>query len=90
MILSINSLYQLIMGVEYMSQENHGKAHTVVEIFRVGLSGSAQSEIGENNFKKLEMLINETIQEERKKAANLVDEVVKTLRKDIDIPELGM
>ncbi|MCK4585889.1 MAG: hypothetical protein KAU29_01005 [Gammaproteobacteria bacterium] len=73
-----------------MTQENRSRAHKVVETFRGELSDSVQSEIGESGFKKLTLMINETIQEDRKETAALVEEVVKTLRKDIDIPELGM
>ncbi len=73
-----------------MAQDNHSRARKVVETFRIGLSESAQSEIGEDNFEKLAKLINEMIQEDRKEAANLVEGVVKNLRKGIDIPELGM
>ena len=73
-----------------MTQESQNRARKVVEAFKLRLSVSAQSEVGENNFEKLAVLINEAIQEDRKEAANLVDEVAKTLRRDIDIPELGM
>ena len=65
-------------------------AHKLVENFRKELSDSAQSEIGESGFEKLALMINEAIQEDRRITANVLDEVVKTLRKDIDIPELGM
>ena len=73
-----------------MAQENQIRAHKLVESFREGLSDGVQSDIGESGFKKLTLMINEAIQEDRKEAANLVEGVVKTLRKDIDIPELGM
>ncbi len=73
-----------------MTQENTSRAHKVVETFREELSDSVQSEIGESGFKKLTLMINGAIQEDRKETATLVEEVVKTLRKDIDIPELGM
>ncbi len=73
-----------------MTQENHSRARKVVETFRAGLSDNTQSEIGESGFEKLTMMINEVIQEDHKEAANLVEDLVKTLRKDIDIPELGM
>jgi len=49
-----------------------------------------QSEIGESSFDKLALMINEAIQEDRRVTANMLAEVVKTLRKDIEIPELGM
>jgi hypothetical protein len=69
-----------------MTQENRSRAHKIVETFRGELSDSVQSDIGEGGFKKLTLMINEGIQEDRKE----VEEVVKALRKDIDIPELGM
>ena len=73
-----------------MAQENRSRVHKLVETFREQLSGSVQSEIGESGFKELTLMINEMIQEDRKETASLVEEVVKTLRKDVDIPELGM
>lgn len=73
-----------------MAQENRIRAHKLVESFRERLSDSVQSEIGESGFEKLVLMINEVIQEDRKETANLVEEVVKTLRKDIELPELGM
>ncbi len=73
-----------------MTQENRSRAHKIVETFRGELSDSVQSDIGEGGFKKLTLMINEGIQEDRKETATLVEEVVKKLRKDIDIPELGM
>jgi len=73
-----------------MAQENRIRAHKLVESFRERLSDSVQSEIGESGFEKLVVMINEVIQEDRKETANLVEEVVKTLRKDIELPELGM
>ncbi len=73
-----------------MAQENRIRAHKLVESFREQLSDSVQSEIGESGFKELTLMINEMIQEDRKETANLVEEVVKTLRKNIEIPELGM
>ena len=73
-----------------MKHENHDRSQNVVEKFRIGLSEDAQSEVGENNFEKLTLLINEALQEDRKEAADKIEEVLKSLRKDIDIPELGM
>ena len=73
-----------------MAQENRIRAHKLVESFRERLSDGVQSEIGESGFEKLVLMINEVIQEDRKETANLVEEVVKTLRKDIELPELGM
>jgi len=73
-----------------MAQGNQGREYKIVETFRAELSGSVQSEIGEHRFEKLSLMINEAIQKDRKMTANLVEELVKTLRKDIEIPELGM
>ena len=73
-----------------MTEENRNRAHKLVETFRNELSDNVQSEIGEHRFEKLSLMINEAIQKDRKMTANLVEELVKTLRKDIEIPELGM
>ena len=73
-----------------MTQNNQSRAKKLVESFRNELSDSVQSEIGESGFEKLSLMINELIQEDRKEVVVLVEEVVKTLRKDIEIPELGM
>jgi hypothetical protein len=73
-----------------MTQENRSRAHMLVETFRSELSDSVQSEISESAFEKLILMINEAIQEDRRLTANMLNEVVKTLRKDIEIPELGM
>ena len=73
-----------------MSEETQVRAKKIVETFKLELSKSAKSEVGENNFEKLTMLVNEAIQEERKEVASLIEGVVKTLRKEVDIPELGM
>ena len=71
-------------------EEDRNRAHKLVQAFREELSDSVQSEIGERGFEKLTLMINEAIQEDRKMVVNLVEEVVKTLRKDIEIPELGL
>ena len=73
-----------------MTQNNQSRAKSLVESFRNELSDSVQSEIGERGFEKLSLMINELIQEDRKEVVVLVEEVVKTLRKDIEIPELGI
>lgn len=73
-----------------MRKESRSRAHKLVETFRGELSHSVQSEIGDSAFAKLELMINGVVQEDRKLTANLVEEVVKTLRKDIEIPDLGM
>lgn len=73
-----------------MTQENQSRVHKLVESFRSELSDSVQSEIGESRFEKLMLMINEAIQEDRRVTADMLDGVVKTLRKDIEIPELGM
>jgi len=73
-----------------MAQENLSRARKLVETFKGELSDSVNSEIGDRGFEKLVLMINEVIQEDRKVTANLVEEVVKTLRKDIEIPELGL
>ena len=73
-----------------MTQENRSRAHKIIETFRGELSDNVQSEIGESGFEKLALMINGAIQEDRKEAANLVEEVVKKLHKDIEIPELGL
>lgn len=73
-----------------MTQEDHERARMIVEAFRDGLSDNVQTEIGNAAFGNLVMMILQAIQEDRKHTANLVEEVVKTLRKDVDIPELGM
>ena len=71
-------------------EEDRNRAHKLVQTFREELSDSVQSEIGERGFEKLTLMINEVIQEDRRLVVNLVEEVVKTLRKDIEIPELGL
>jgi hypothetical protein len=73
-----------------MTQENHSRVYRLIEIFRSGLSDNVQAEIGEAAFEKLALMINEAILEDRRITANMLEEVVKTLRKDIETPELGL
>ena len=73
-----------------MTKESRTLANSLVITFREELSRNVQSEIGESGFEKLAVMINELIQEDRKSVVNMLDELTKELRKDIEIAELGL
>jgi hypothetical protein len=73
-----------------MTQESRTLATSLVNTFKQDLSKNVQSEIGESGFEKLAVMINELIQEDRKSVVNMLDELTKELRKDIEIAELGL
>lgn len=73
-----------------MRQQNREKVMKLVEQFKSDLSAKTQAEIGNAVFEKLALMINEVIQEERKATADMLEVLVKTLRKEIDTPELAM
>jgi hypothetical protein len=73
-----------------MAQDDPGRARRLVNTFRGELSESVQSEIGEGGFEKLTLMIVEMLQADRKDTVNMLEEVVKTLRRDIEMPDLGM
>jgi hypothetical protein len=77
-------------GADTMAQDDPGRARRLVDTFREELSESVQSEIGEGGFEKLTLMIVEMLQADRKDTVNMLEEVVKTLRRDIEMPDLGM
>ena len=73
-----------------MSQDTLERAKKIVALFREDLAADIQAGVGEANFEKLTVMIYETIQEDRKELVSLIEELLAKLRKEIDIPDLGM
>lgn len=65
-------------------------AHKVVEAFKALLSQNARQQISETELNELALMIREALSEELESAAASVEELARTLRTNIDRPELGL
>lgn len=65
-------------------------AHKVVEAFKALLSENARQQISETELNELALMIREALSEELESAAASVEELARTLRTNIDRPELGL
>jgi hypothetical protein len=73
-----------------MAEQGHSQGERVVAAFRKHLNEAARQQIGDAGFELLSKMIHEAIQQDRKQMADLLEDVIKKLRKEIDTPELGM
>ncbi len=65
-------------------------AQKVVEAFRASLSEDARQQISQTALDELALMIREALSEELESAAASVEELARTLRANIDKPELGL
>ena len=65
-------------------------AQKVVEAFRARLSEDARQQISQTALDELALMIREALSEELESAAASVEELARTLRANIDKPELGL
>lgn len=73
-----------------MSERHQELAEKVVSAFKERLSEHARGQITDAQFEDLSLMIREVIAVELEGAANLMDEVLKKLRADIEKPDLGL
>ena len=73
-----------------MGSEIKDRAQKVVESFKKDLGTNMQTAIGEAEFERLAGLIDGALEDDRREMVFKVEELIKTLRKEIEIPELGM
>jgi hypothetical protein len=73
-----------------MTDRHQQLAHKVVEGFRAMLSENARQQISQTELNELTLMIREALSEELESAVASVEELARTLRENIDKPELGL
>jgi len=73
-----------------MTDHNREVAEKIVAAFKAELSDTTQKQIADARFEALTRAIREALSEERADAAELVENVVKQLRAEVEKPELGL
>lgn len=73
-----------------MTDHHREVAEKIVTAFKAELSDATQKQIADARFEALTRAITEALSEERANAADLVENVVKRLRAEVEKPELGL
>ena len=73
-----------------MTNRHHQRAEKVVAEFKEIIGESICSDISDANFEDLALLIRDAISDELLSAVELIENVVKKIRSDTDLLELGM
>jgi hypothetical protein len=73
-----------------MTNQHQDRAVKVVEAFRGLLDENINQQIADAKFDTLTLMITEAISEELGVAADMMEDVVKKVRAEINKPELGM
>jgi methyl coenzyme M reductase gamma subunit len=73
-----------------MTNQHHERAAALVSAFREVLGDSLCRQISDAQFRDLDRLIRELLSTELRDAAERIEEVARSLRRETDIRELGM
>jgi hypothetical protein len=73
-----------------MTENQHPVVGKIIDAFRAGLSDSAREQISSAQFADLASMIDQAIDAEAGTAAELVEQVARTLRERARGPELGL
>ena len=73
-----------------MSNRHQELAEKAVEVFKSKLSEQARQDISDAQFEELTNIIKEALSQELGTAVNLVEELAKNLRTEVERPELEL
>lgn len=73
-----------------MTERHVEHAKKVVQSFKELLPEAALHEITQGEFEELELLIQEALSDELHNATDQMDVLVRKLRSEVDLPELGL
>jgi hypothetical protein len=73
-----------------MPERHEETARRVVKSFKEALDPRALQAITDDEFRELEILVQEALAEELHTAADRMDDVVRRLRSESDLPQLGL